>query len=240
MTTFGGQTIPPLFGGGADLIALLPGGGIGAVENYDQGTATTGLPIDAPAGIQAGDTQFVFSNLSDSLGAASTGWTTLTGILNNNQGRIYTRIADETGDDDFFYAAAQFSNGTSIMAVFRTEPGFFLETQANNLQLQETNFDWDINSFGAGLNDTLVFALMSRSGQGIGGAFTVGSNIDIANIIQASGENHGAFNHALWRFWGWEFESTSRAHSAGDLDYTPDRNAAVKTRFARFGLSVIP
>jgi hypothetical protein len=183
----------------------------------------------------------VFSNLSDSLGSPiQAGWTVLTGILNNNQGRIAFRIADDTADDNFAFASGQFSNGTSIFAAFRTTPGFFLANSVNNTQLQVTNTMWGINSFAAGNNDSLVFALMSRSGSGIGGGFSVTNAIDIANEIQASGENHGAANHALWRFWGWEFEETSRAHSAGDQTYTPTQNAATKTRFARFELAAIP
>jgi hypothetical protein len=236
MTTFGGQTIPPLFGGAQDLIRL---GGFGAPQTYDESLATDGSNLDKPA-TNAGDTLFVFANLSDPLGGGPVGWTALTGIINNNQGRIYTRIADDTALDNFAWAAGQFSNGIAIFASFVTEPGFFLGNTVNNVQLQVTNTAWGINNFLAGNGDSLVFCLMTRSAQGIGGAFSVDDDVDIANVIIQSGENHGAFNHALWRFWGWEFEATSRAHSAGDLTYAPTQNASTKTRFARFELTVIP
>lgn len=236
MTTFAGKTIPPLLGGTPDLIQLI---GFGAPQLYDQTVATTGANLDKPV-TQAGDTLFVFANLSDSLGTPTAGWIALTGIINNNQGRIYRRIADGTGVDNFSWAAGGFSNGAAILAAFRTTPGFFLNHVASNIQLQLTNTAWAIDNFVAGANDTLVFALMSRSGNGIGGAFSVTNSIDIPNEIIASGDNHGAANHALWRFWGWEFEATSRAHSAGDQTYAPNQNAAIKTRFARFALAVIP
>ena len=240
MTTFGGQTIPPLFGGGAvaDLIFLI---GFGAPQNYDELVATTGANLDKPA-TNAGDTLFVFANLSDALGAPTqSGWTALTGILNNNQGRIYTRIADDTADDNFSWAAGLFSNGVAIFAAFGTTPGFFLEHSVSNTLFSATNTAWGINNLLAGAaNDTLVFCLMSRSAQGIGGAFSVTNSVDIPNEIIGSGENHGAANHALWRFWGWEFEATPRAHPVDDQTYAPTQNASIRCRYARFQISVIP
>jgi len=234
----GGKLAPGHYITGAPLIFLV---GIGAPQTYDQTVATTGANLDKPATI-AGNTMFVFANLSDSLtNPTQPGWVALTGIINNNQGRIYRRIADGTANDNFAWPAGGFSNGVAIMAVFGTTPGFFLDHVASNVQLQVTNTAWGINLLTAGvIADTLVFCLMSRSGNGIGGGFSVTNSVDIPNEIIGSGENHGAANHALWRFWGWEFEATQRAHSAGDQTYAPTQNAATKTRFARFALAVIP
>lgn len=235
--SFGYEIGSPGFVEDPPLIQLV---GAGAPQLYDQTVATTGDDLDKPA-TQAGDTLFVFANLSDSLGVPSAGWTTLTGIINNNQGRIYQRIADDTAADNFSWASGLFSNGAAVFAAFRTTPGFFLDHVASNVQLQVTNTAWGINSLLAGaIPDTLLFCLMSRSGNGNAGVFTVTNTVDIANIIIASGDNHGAANHALWRFWGWQFEPTGLAHPVDDQTYTPTENAATKTRYARFALAVIP
>ena len=237
----GGKLAPGQYIAGAPLIGLVPGGGVGAPQTYDETVATTGANLDKPV-TQAGDTLFVFANLSDSLGSPlQAGWTALTGILNNNQGRIYTRIADDTADDNFAWAAAQFSNGVAVFAAFRTTPGFFLEHLLSNVLFSATNTSWNVNELLAGaVADTLVFCLMTRSAQGIGGAFSVTNSVDIPNEIIASGENHGAANHALWRFWGWEFEATGRAHAADVQTYAPIQNAGIRCRYARFQLAVIP
>ncbi len=234
--SFGYEIAAPNFAVTPPLISLV---GAGAPQLYDQTVATTGADLDKPA-TQAGDTLFVFANLSDSLGVPSAGWTTLTGIINNNQGRIYQRIADDTAADNFSWTSGQFSNGAAVFAAWRTTPGFFLDHVASNIQLQLTNTAWAIDNFVAGADDTLVFALMSRSGNGIGGTFSVTNTVDIANEIIGSGDNHGAANHALWRFWGWEFEPSSRAHPVDDQTYAPNQNAAIKTRYARFALAAIP
>ena len=244
MTTLAGKTIPPLFGGGGpaqELIFLI---GFGAPQEYNEDVATDGSNLAKPA-TSAGDTLFVFANLSDSFGAPTqTGWVALTGILNNNQGRIYIRIADDTADDNFSWASGQFGNGVAIFAAFGvTTAGKSLEHLSSNVQLQVTNTAWGINlvTDGGPVNDTLLFCLMTRSGQGIGGTFTVLPNtVDIDNVIIASGENHGLFNHSLWRFWGWEFEAVGVSHPVDDQTYAPTKNAGVKTRYARFHIIDTP
>ena len=217
--------------------------GAGAPQTYDETVATDGSNLDKPATV-AGDTLFVFANLSDSLGSPTqAGWTALTGILNNNQGRIYWRIADGTADDNFSWAAAQFSNGVAIFAAFGvTTAGKSLQHLSSNVQNQTTTTLWPINLLtdGGAVADTLVLCLMTRSGQGIGGGFSVTNSVDIPNQIIASGENHGAANHALWRFWGWEYEPVGRAHAVDDQTYLPTQNAACKSRYARFEIIDTP
>ena len=147
-------------------------------------------------------------------------------------------------------AAFDFSTGSLLLTEAGTKRRVALHVLRGPEALQALDpggievLDATLEAFRAALlreRHTLKRALTDpRAFSGIGGAFTVDEDVDIANTIQASGDNHGAANHALWRYWGWEYEATPRAHPLDDMGYGPTQNAATKTRYARFQLAVIP
>lgn len=242
MTTFGGQTVPPIFGGAAalDLIFLR-----GAGTFYNKDIDGTGVDLVQPA-INVNDDLFVFVNSAFFEPIVNAGWTQ---VLTYNVGacEIFHRVADGTATDDFAMpATASTRNRFAQMASFgNSDPG----SPPDELTLIQTG---TIQDGPAGASDVWPFFAITAGGDptdtfiiyfsfklrtllgGVGLAVTDNPNI---NPIGSIAYSQAAPAEMQWLSWGYQFQAASVSLPAGSMTYAPlTTGGVIMSQYTRWNL----
>ena len=232
MTTFGGATIPPLFGG-ADADALfirsvgLPF--VGTTAGYPAGI----LPL--PPTIVAGDRLVAFSGGSG-VGPTGVNYTFRSNSGSPASGRIFDRIATNDINDNFNYNASAINNiaGISLGQIVclassdnLLTPTFSAIAGTYSVIGGEpiANFTMTSAVVGAVPNNTMVFGTYARYHQQIGNLTvpTIGQPTTLINLSENAQNTPtpvGRDNFA-WMGWGYTFQAVSAAFVTEQIPFTP-------------------
>lgn len=251
MTTFGGQTVPPLFGGGG---GAPPAGKIfiRSTANFYNSIFDGGLQqaIPNPPTVNIGDDLFVYWNETRGgtfAGPLGGGWAVnMAGsapVFGDTQ--LWHRIADGTALDNFTLpadpgTAARFAQMVCIGNDDTPDTIFVSQT---GTPAGSTGTDWDVNSISAGfvMNDTCIFCCCMRQLEDTGGIISLSVINQDPSGMQVIGEQTGSVLIGgitisnLWVWWGFLFQQISAALPAFEQGYLPDPLSAGQwTNYQRY------
>ena len=233
-TSFGGSTVPPLFGGGGGApsgnIFIRSAGNI--FTTLDGPVLATTVP-DPPT-VAVNDTLLMFISMNGFLfeAAANPGWTSSNFTPGDGAFENYSRLADGSASDTFNLPAGTLAVQAQTVAIGNLlgELGQLFVFQGGAIN-SASNANWDIFAlnFGTGLADRANFAwfrhIRVQNTAVIPPAGTVGSNMPSrftqigANAL--SGQNTaGNQSRQLWYAWYFEYEAVTTALPAVNHDYT--------------------
>jgi len=240
MTTFGGSTIPPIFGGAS----AFPTSGpifvrsVGAFYNsVVDGVGEQDLP---QPGITLDDDLFVLLN-----GNASTGspvnagdWTNLFSV-SFNRFELFHRKATLTANDEFTIAAhtslqvgvmASLSNTDDITDTISQFQGGSINSDADDT--------WNVNAIANNVTEDPLAAIMLFCGRNTTTVVASPSVINAAplatTIAQIGVSQVG--EGSVWLYWGFDYENPSIAYGAFVQGYAPTQGAVQWTQYQRYRL----
>jgi hypothetical protein len=232
LTTFGGQTIPPIFGGGAAL-GLIFLRGAGAWFNTVQADGHGDTPLPFPAR-QVGDELLVFQT---GIGATSTPleiaeWTAFAGTGGGSL-NLWHRIATNDASDTFTIRSTFSGNSLNQMASFGNLNQLGLTGVASGTLTTGNSIDWDILTMAAGaIADTMALAFFNRVIASANVGLSVTDNTGL-NLIGSQFQN--AAGRTSWCGWSWRFDAVAASTPTVEQGYTPDPVSADQiTRYFRF------
>jgi len=228
MTTFGGQTIPPLFGSTQDAIFLR---GVGAVFETDQGDGHASTNIPQPA-INVGDALMVLATGIGSVPSSGAGWIATVPSFGGSM-VLWRRTADGTAADEFEVNVGFTGMSNCQMASWGNANNLGLDVESVGLLTSDNIADWNILSIaGVGSNDTMVLCCCVRVRALLLGGVT---GTDNSGLILLGENSRSATTRTIWDLWSFRFDKTPQSAPAVEQSYTPDPTTATAlTRYLRF------
>ena len=229
MTTFGGSTIPPIFGGGAaqGVIFLRGVGDVFETNNLD-GHPNTNIPQPS---IVVGDQLYVFATGVGAVPSSGVDWTSV--VAFGGSLVFWARVADGTASDEFTVSAAFTGMSNCQMASFGNLNQLGLTGLLAGTLTSNSANDWNIVGIAAGaVNDTLVIAACMRTIA----TFQVGiTETDNTGLTLIGADSRADGTRTIWDLWSFRFDAVPASTVSVEQSYTPDPVTATQLlRYMRF------